>query len=81
MNACVIVGKLKPCRATTIGYFQRLGDSPRLRPQNLECNFDLNWFRENRKMQFLPQMVLLFGNKSSNLTHSGAPVVISVHKF
>ena len=64
-------------------YFRRLGDSDvgRLRPQNLECNFGLSWFRENRKMQFSTHMVLLFGDKSSNLTHYGAPVAIFVHKF
>ena len=44
-------------------------------------NFGLSGFSENKKMQFSPQMVLLFGNKSRNLTHYGAPVAISVHKF
>ena len=67
----------------TIGYFRRLGDSrvSRLRPPNLECNLGPSWFRENTKMQFLSQLGLLFGNKSSNLTHYSAPVAISVHKF
>ena len=67
-------------RSLKIGHFRRLGDFrvSRLRPQNLECNFGLSWFSENRKMQFSLQMVLLFGNKSSNLTHYGAPVAISV---
>ena len=48
-----------------IRYFRRLGDSRvyRLRRQNLERNFGLSWFRENRKMQFSSQMVLLFGKK------------------
>ena len=69
--------------ANSIGYFPRLGDSrvSRLRPQNLECNFGLSWLRENRKMQFSSQMVLVLGNKISNLTHYCAPVAISVHKF
>ena len=67
----------------SMGYFLMLGDSRvyRLRRQNLECNFGLSWFRENRKMPFSSQMVLLFCNKSSNLMHYGALVAISVHKF
>ena len=66
-----------------MGYFGRLGDSRFywLRRQNLECNFGLSWFREIINMQFLSQMVLYFGNKSSYLTHFGALVAISAHKF
>ena len=85
LKFCTILANKTRFQGTvsTIGYFRRLDDSRvcRLRPQNLECNFGLSWFRKNREMQFSPQMVLLFGNLSSNLTHYGALVAISVHKF
>ena len=47
-----------------IGHFLTFGDShiSELRPQNLECNFGLNWFRENGQMSLLHELysLLLF---------------------